>query len=324
MADALRDVGVSYREVLARAALPDRHLDVPGEHVTVAEYFALWNAVHAASGDPGVGIKLALAVKPDLTEPLFLAMLSSRNVADALEVLSNYKRMLSAERIELDIDARSGDVSLTYLWPPGEGEPPQVLVDAEFAFIVEAFRRSTRTPALAPTALRLRATKLPDAAGHAAFFRCKTRLGEAENGISFSAADAARPFVTHNPRMLAALIPYLKENLPDEGYGFLARIREVVAARIRGRRVTIQAVSKELGMSERALQRALQQNGTSFRELLDVVRNEQAQRYLARASFSDGEVAFLLGFEDPSSFSRAFRTWNGFSPSEYRKRPTSG
>jgi len=76
-------------------------------------------------------------------------------------------------------------------------------------------------------------------------------------------------------------------------------------------------------MSDRALQRALQQSGTSFRELLDAVRNEQAQRYLAKASFSDGEVAFLLGFDDPRSFSRAFRTWNGMSPSEFRRHTRS-
>jgi AraC-like DNA-binding protein len=323
MAAALQELGVSYGEVLARAGLPDRHLDFPGERVTVADYFALWEAIHAASGDPVVGIKLALAVRPDLTEPLFLAMSSSRRVGDALEVLSNYKRMLSAERVELEADGRSGDVSLVYLWPPGEREPPQVLIDAELAFIVEACRRGTRTPALAPTEVRLRARALPEPAGHAAFFRCAPRLGAANNGISFGALDVARPFVTYNPRMLAALLPHLQESLPEEGDDLLARLREILAARMRGRRVTVQAVGKELGMSDRALQRALQQSGTSFREVLDAVRNEHAHRYLTKPSFSDGEVAFLLGFEDPSSFSRAFRTWNGMSPSEFRRHQSS-
>jgi AraC-like DNA-binding protein len=321
MSDALAEVGVSYREVLARAGLPDRHLDMPGDRVTMAEYFALWAAVSEASSDPGVGIKLAQAVKPDLMEPLFLAMLSSRTVKDAISVLVSYKRMLSAERIEHAIDEHDGASVLTYRWPPSERECPQVLVDAELAFIVEGFRRATRTPELAPLEVRMRAKTLPRAAGHASFFRCPVRLGQADNGLTIAAEDAARPFVTHNPRMLAALVPYLKENLPEEDDTFLARIRTLLAARIRGRKVTVQAVGKELGMSDRALQRALQQSGTSFRELLDVVRNEQAQRYLARASFSDGEVAFLLGFEDPSSFSRAFRAWNGVSPTEFRGRP---
>src|SRR5262249_48528988 len=141
MAATLDEVGVSYREVLARAGLPDKHLDVPGEHIPTPAYFALWDAIVETSGDHAMGIKLALAVKPDVSEPLFLAMRSSRSVGDALEVLANYKRMLSAERI--DLLEENGARTLTYRWPKGDREPPQVLVDAEMAFIVEGFRRTT-------------------------------------------------------------------------------------------------------------------------------------------------------------------------------------
>ena len=71
-------------------------------------------------------------------------------------------------------------------------------------------------------------------------------------------------------------------------------------------------------MSPRALQRALKDNGTPYRQLVDQVRNDQAHAYLRSTSFSDGEIAFLLGFEDPNSFYRAFRTWNGMSPRQFR------
>jgi AraC-like DNA-binding protein len=64
----------------------------------------------------------------------------------------------------------------------------------------------------------------------------------------------------------------------------------------------------------------LRDNGTSFRELLDDVRNEHAHGYLTSSGFSDGEVAFLLGFEEANSFYRAFRGWNGISPRQFRQR----
>ena len=61
-------------------------------------------------------------------------------------------------------------------------------------------------------------------------------------------------------------------------------------------------------MSTRAMQRVLNDHGTTFRRLLDEVRNEHARGYLASTSFSDGEVSFLLGFDDPNSFYRGFRS----------------
>jgi AraC-like DNA-binding protein len=73
-------------------------------------------------------------------------------------------------------------------------------------------------------------------------------------------------------------------------------------------------------MSGRSLQRLLREHGTSFRELLDQVRHEHARGYLGATSFSDAEVAFLLGFGDPASFYRAFRAWTGMSPGRFRQR----
>jgi AraC-like DNA-binding protein len=99
-------------------------------------------------------------------------------------------------------------------------------------------------------------------------------------------------------------------------------VRAVIAERLCNQ-PTVRTVGKELAMSGRALQRLLQTHGTTFRQLLDEVRNEHARGYLSSTAFSDGEVAFMLGFADPNSFYRAFRSWNGLSPGEFRERPES-
>lgn len=139
----------------------------------------------------------------------------------------------------------------------------------------------------------------------------------------FGSEDVARPFVTYNAPMLEALVPYLRGQLAQEVDGVLGRVRAVLLTRIRGQRVTVRSVGKELGMSTRALQRALSEAGTSFRDVLDDVRNQQALRYLSASTYSDGEITFLLGFENPRSFYRAFRAWNKMSPGEYREAARS-
>ncbi|MEZ4653285.1 MAG: helix-turn-helix transcriptional regulator [Candidatus Eisenbacteria bacterium] len=72
-------------------------------------------------------------------------------------------------------------------------------------------------------------------------------------------------------------------------------------------------------VSVRTLQRQLAAEGTTFRDLLDQLRHELAIRHLESSRHAIGEIAFLLGFAEVSTFHRAFKRWAGKSPSEYRR-----
>jgi AraC-like DNA-binding protein len=73
-----------------------------------------------------------------------------------------------------------------------------------------------------------------------------------------------------------------------------------------------------LGVSTRTLQRRLREEGTTFAELLEEFRRKMSLHLLRDKSLAVYEVAFLLGYSDPSAFYRAFRRWCGSSPYEYR------
>ncbi|MNC61745.1 HTH-type transcriptional regulator VirS [compost metagenome] len=81
-----------------------------------------------------------------------------------------------------------------------------------------------------------------------------------------------------------------------------------------------ETVAQALHLSQRTLQRRLQEEGTSFQTLLDDTRRELAEQYLAQPSMTLLETAYLLGFADPSNFFRAFRRWFDATPGEYRTR----
>jgi AraC-like DNA-binding protein len=80
----------------------------------------------------------------------------------------------------------------------------------------------------------------------------------------------------------------------------------------------MRAVAKELALSERTLQRRLAEEGTRFQDLLTEARRELAREYLANGHLEMADVAFLLGFDDQNSFYRAFRQWEGETPSRWR------
>lgn len=96
------------------------------------------------------------------------------------------------------------------------------------------------------------------------------------------------------------------------------RLADRVMRLIAGRQADQAAAARHLGISVATLRRALEAEGTSFRELRVAVLNRDAQAAL-REGRSIGDVAEMLAFSDGRSFARAFRLWNGVSPGDYRR-----
>ena len=78
------------------------------------------------------------------------------------------------------------------------------------------------------------------------------------------------------------------------------------------------AIDEKAYVDARDEQRKLAAEDTTFRKLVEAVRQELAQSYLSDGSFSLTEITFLLGFSSPAAFSRAFKRWTGVTPQEFR------
>ncbi|WP_353056937.1 helix-turn-helix transcriptional regulator [Microbulbifer sp. MLAF003] len=81
---------------------------------------------------------------------------------------------------------------------------------------------------------------------------------------------------------------------------------------------SIESVSERLSISKRTLQRKLGEENQTFQTVLQEVRSNLADHYLARSSLHLGEISFMLGFKEPNSFIRAYRGWKGITPLQYR------
>ena len=92
----------------------------------------------------------------------------------------------------------------------------------------------------------------------------------------------------------------------------------LIKRRIASGKPDIADVAREMGMSERTLQRRITEQGTSYRGLLDEARRELGRQLLSDGQSGIDEISFLLGFQDTSSFYRAFRAWEGLTPAAWR------
>ncbi|WP_346908876.1 helix-turn-helix domain-containing protein [uncultured Roseibium sp.] len=100
----------------------------------------------------------------------------------------------------------------------------------------------------------------------------------------------------------------------------LNKIVEAMCTILKSGDCTAEAVARELGMSRRSLQRTLGDQGTTYRNLLTDVRRSMAEKYLVNTELPMKEIAFLLGFSEISTFSRAVKSWYGVSPKSVRQR----
>jgi AraC-like DNA-binding protein len=99
---------------------------------------------------------------------------------------------------------------------------------------------------------------------------------------------------------------------------FTSLVRQRLAERMEGGASRMDEIARSLGVSQRSLHRRLADEGTRYNDLLDEVRRQFAEQYLARPRLGISEVAYLVGFNDASAFFKAFRRWTGVTPTEYR------
>lgn len=313
----LKEHGVSVAAVLRRAGLPGDLFDQVRVLVSTEELFALWHSIEMVSSDPLIGIKLGVETKTERFHPMAIAALSTQNLVTATEHLARYKKLTAPEEILSKLGKQ--EFSIAFRWLLAVEAEPQVLTDYCFSWTISLARHGTGTQ-LNP----LRVEYVQQRSNLRTLersFGCKVNSGAARNTIIFRASDATAPFVTCNVELLDLLAPQFEEQLREhkEEDSFVALVRRAIQDRLTGQRPSIEVISHALHMSPRTLQRHLQETGSSFQRVLDEARHSMARYYLSNSVLELNEAAYLLGFEDPNSFGRAFRNWKGMPPSDWRE-----
>jgi len=313
---ALRGAGLEPPKVLRAAGLPVTfHMD-PKNMLTTAQVFAVWKAVETMSSAAAPALPILNAAGEAGHQPAFIAALYALNLRDAIHRIERFKRMGASEMYEFDV---YGEVSvMTKAWPFAVETEPAVSVDLSLLFLLEIGRIGTGQR-ITPASVQYQRAG-PAAAELEAHYGCRISYGASQNAISFRNADLAIPFPGHAPEFLAMVTPGLSAAFDElkTGSTISERVMAVMKRTMAGGRPDIAFVARALGTSERSLQRTLTAEGTTFRALLAKAREELSLQLLADPAISVEEVTLMLGFQDATSFYRAFREWQDMSPGEWR------
>lgn len=312
----LKDLGVPADRVLRRAGLPEDLLARTGVRLEASAFYRFWAGLEAELADPLMPIRLCRVLRSEGFSPALFAALCSPSLQVAVQRIAAYKKLVAPMRLLLREDAETFSIELrwTHPGPP----PPQALVVAELLFFASLARIGTREP-LVP--LQVTTTHPPvQADAYRQFLGTDLVWGDVHR-LVFARADALRPFLTANESLWSAFEPELRTRLAEleAQVSVGQRVRAVLLEALPSGQTGIDRVAARLAMSRRSLQRHLEAEGRSFQQLLRETRLSLAQHYLSKTELPTAEISFLLGFDEPNSFYRAFRNWTGHTPEGSRR-----
>lgn len=311
----IHDLGLEPKSLLKLAGLPIDMFQRDKPMVTAKQYFELWQALEVSVNQPDFCLLIATSISVESFSPPLFAALCSDNLTTAMERLQKYKKLIGP--LQISINKLKGAKEYSF-----DSTSVDVLPDTyqlvECLFITNLLRVATRKP-LTPLYVELPiADKLSPATK--AFFNCEIRKADRPK-IAFDNEALNQEFLSKNGQMWEFFEPQLNANLQrfETKETTTEQVVTLLLNLIPTGKAHAEEVASNLCVSKRTLQRKLADEGETFQNLLNSVRKKLAIHYLKQSQYPNAEIAFLLGFDDPNSFIRAFSAWVGQSPESYRQ-----
>jgi AraC-like DNA-binding protein len=311
------EVGLDRKKLMAAADLTDEELSDPDGRVPLSKFVRVWRAA-AREAPPSFGLRLGKSLEVRQFGLVGYAILHSASLRQALQRLARYSRII-VEIVQVRFQEKPplGLVSIGGLPLIDEMRHP---ADARLASIITIARQITGEE-INPVEVCFPYHRPMQIADYEAVFRAPLRFGRPTAQLVFREVDLDRPVVAAD-ETLAGYLDHLAEEVLDSlsKAGSLAeQARRAIWRDLSNGSPNLEQTASRLGMSARSLQRRLRAEWTSFASILDELRHELALHLLRDPGLAVYEIAFLLGYSEPSTFFRAFRRWEQTSPLEFRQ-----
>lgn len=301
---------------------PSRATD-PDARISLALEEALWNEAARRTGDEAFGLHAARSIVPGAFDVLDYAVRCAPTLRAALERLVRYNRLVH-DVAAFTLQEAAGRMRIEHGFRTAGAVQCRHSADFTVGSLVTMATQITGVPLIARAVAFRHGRPSPAViAAYGEFFGLEPRFAQPSNALEIDSEALQRPLVAADPALSRVIERHAEALLaarPVEEQSVADRVRRVLAGSLGEGEATLAFVADKLRMSERSVQRKLAEEGVSFDALLDELRRDLALRYLADPKLAIAEVAYLLGYSEPSPFHRAFKRWTGYTPAEARKR----
>jgi AraC-like DNA-binding protein len=319
--DRAASFGVRRDDVLRAAGLRESDLADPDGRLPLSRIRDVWRALITRVQSPSFGLDLGRTIKLRELGLVGYAMAHSSTLGDALSRLSRYLRIVN-EALQCRLEKDGPDTRIVMLGHPTLDALRHPL-DLRLSIVLASAREVTGAHVV-PREVEFpygRSSPLP--VYRRAFAGARLSFDRPRATITLRARDVGRAAATPDPtlgRYLDQLAQHVLGSLERAQSNFTDQVARAIWPVLSGALPSVAQTAAAVGVSGRTLQRRLREEGTTYALVLDQLRRELSASLLHDRRLAIYEIAFLLGYSEPSAFYRAFRRWHRVSPAKYRAR----
>ncbi len=314
--DVARKLGVNPLPLLNKVGLSRRMLTVPTQLIPIYSAVALLELTAQTSKCDTVGLMMAEARVLADFGPISLLLLQQPNVRSALNTIAQYRHVLN-ESLAMYIE-NAGKLTLireeiVIDHPSGIDQSTDMAIG-----LLPLIFRAILGSHWRPQSVHFTHAESQNTQIHKRIFKCPLHFNSDFNGLICLTSDMDQ-INTQADATMASYAQSFLDAIPKSGQSSTELdVRRAVYLMLPMGRANISQVASGMGMNVRFLQRRLDESGISFSTILNDVRYELAQRYIANTTYSLGRIAELLGYSNLSSFTRWFIAQFQCAPSQMR------
>jgi AraC-like DNA-binding protein len=316
--DYLETLGLNSHVVLSAINFKeynDEQVQQLAPRISLSSYNALLDYAQHTLNEPLFGFKLGQQIRTADFGVLGYLIESSDNLASAIAALLNYDSLV-ADIGKAQFEQQH-DIAVIR-WIPHASCNSQVILRNMTAWV--GVIRQLLNSQLSPSRIYFtQAWSHAETKSLASWFNCPIETNAEYNQIEFPSSYLALPFKTDNTQINSVLKQISEQQLSrfKSQQLLTEKINHLLMAKNELDDCNLIRTASALNMTARTLQRHLRREKTSFAELIENERKRRLQLYIGKYSLST--IATKLGFNDQSSFNRAFKRWYGYSPLYYLK-----
>lgn len=310
---ALESDGLDSTKLAQRAGLSPAMLEDVDGRISGGIVNRLFELAAQDLGDKPVGIIKDLRMPSRPFGVVAYAMASSMDLFSLMKCLMRYARIVSDALIWRQ-QQRNG--ACAFILDSTVIEDPLSAQRHCYGFYtLLSFCRWLATGEVSPASIELTADSLPARESYEQAFGCPIVLGAKVNAMVFSKRTLALELPAGN-RQLSELHGQVADAMLErlDIAPIVARTRQAIILELKTGTISRRRVAHRLAMSERSLSRRLEEEDTTYQELLEETRREIASRYIRQRQVSLTEIAYMLGFSDCRSLFRVWKRWYGDTP----------
>jgi AraC-like DNA-binding protein len=280
---------------------------------------ALWKNASTACHDPLFGLHFGESVQLAALGAVGEIIKNSQTVGEAITIAASFAPVVT-DVFQLRVDKTEKYFSVTLVDNNVATDEfvKQQLADFLMVFTIHELNGFI-LKRIIPQAVNLR-DAISTVAEYERVFRCKPVQGKDSYSIYFDTSYWSEPIHTANYEMQKFFIQKVNASLQDSATpsSFQTRIMDYLMRNAYLGLLSVEDVAANFNMTPRSLQRKLQGEAVTFQQLADTVRKSLALHYLESGKYQIKEISHMLGYNEISAFSRAFKRWTGKPPLSYQ------